>query len=744
MTLSIDITQHAINSIKSMLGSDKTRNSGKWMYGLKCPQCGEFEAYVNTEKPFYINCSRNKKCGYSTKITDAIPEFSFNIESEYKPLKKEPNRPATQFLKLRGLNKSLENLNYSYWDKTRPGCKGAVMFQIDKNTWNGRLISPNGSDKSHNKGPITGKYWKHSGLKYDKEKPVYITEAIIDSLSLIEEDRQSVSVLSSNAAPENYNISDLGTVILAFDNDLAGLKATLRWMEYYQGIKAILPPKGRDWNDLLNRRKNERIDKYFNQFYTKDQIENFIKQAESNKEISNWFDQLNKEHAIVMAGGKCRVLNEIINDGQPDFTLSAVYDFHNYYANAKVPIYRVKTDGSLEEKEEKISHLWFESKNRRQYKSIIFDPQNTDTDYYNLWRGFAIKEKEGDWSKFKNHIENIICNGDDDLYRWIVSWMAWIVQNPGRIDRPGASIVLRSENGTGKDTFANLYGRIFGNHYKPISNRRHMVGNFNNHLKDALVVFCNEAFFAGDKSSIGVLKSMVTDPKFIWESKGVDAILFPNRLNIIMASNLDFVVPADTKERRFCVIDVSPEILAWPKSKKRDYFTAIYKQMEKDGGLEAMLYDLLRWDYSKVDLRSIPKTEALLDQILETMNSVQKYWFECLQSDIGPGDRHWDDINIDSWMSSNQLYDHYVKFVETSLNKWEKKELNSVFFKIINDLCPKISKTRPLMGGKRTTGYHIPNIAECRKSFIEKLDNIGINWDSGLLDGNGKPDWMNK
>ena len=39
------------------------------------------------------------------------------------------------------------------------------------------------------------------------------------------------------------------------------------------------------------------------------------------------------------------------------------------------------------------------------------------------------------------------------------------------------------------------------------------MGNFNAHLRDAIVVFADEAFLVDDKEAEGVLKAMITEPE---------------------------------------------------------------------------------------------------------------------------------------------------------------------------------------------------------------------------------------
>ena len=76
-----------------------------------------------------------------------------------------------EYLKTRGLNKSLDSLIFRYQKNIRQSGSGGVMFLINKedNIWNGRIFNPGEADKSHNTGSISGHYWKHPGMKYDPE-----------------------------------------------------------------------------------------------------------------------------------------------------------------------------------------------------------------------------------------------------------------------------------------------------------------------------------------------------------------------------------------------------------------------------------------------------------------------------------------------------------------------------------------------------------------------------------------------
>src|ERR1700744_2087702 len=120
-----------------------------------------------------------------------------------------------------------------------------------------------------------------------------------------------------------------------------------------------------------------------------------------------------------------------------------------------------------------------------------------------------------------------------------------------------------------------------------ISSAEHLVGRFNGHLRDTVLLFADEAYWPGNQGAEGTLKRLVTEPPIFIEAKGRDGGEVPNLLHVMMASNEDWVVPAGERERRYFNLKVSDE-----KLQNHGWFKAINDQLE-NGGYEAMLHDLL-------------------------------------------------------------------------------------------------------------------------------------------------------
>ena len=420
---------------------------------------------------------------------------------------------------------------------------------------------------------------------------------------------------------------------------------------------------------------------------------------------------LNAAHAVIMVGGKCLVMNEFEEPifNRPDISFSSVNDFKNWYRNKKI----YSTDDYGNRVVKSLAGEWLDSPLRRQYEGIVFEPNQSSNNYYNLWKGFAIKPKKGNWAIFQDHLYEVVCNGNDDYMEYLLSWMANLVQNPGG-ERPGVSVVLRGNRGTGKGLFVSNFGHIFGVHFLHITNSKHLTGSFNNHLKNCLLLFADEAFWAGDKSLEGVLKGLITEKIMMIEPKGKDPFMIKNHLHCIMASNNQWVVPAGIEERRFMVLDVSNKRIG-----DRKYFDSVFDLMD-NGGREAMLYDLLNHPIN-IDLRTAPRTEGLFGQISKSFDSVQSFWFDCLKAEtIGNKNDGWPVM-----MQTNALYDLYVEHAEKIGTRHRDSE--AIFGRNLKILCPSIKRRRLTVNENKNYFYLFPFLEECRNVF-EQCFGMSVDW----------------
>lgn len=336
-------------------------------------------------------------------------------------------------------------------------------------------------------------------------------------------------------------------------------------------------------------------------------------------------EDFNARYMVVSEGGKAVILQpgHDPNLNRRYYDRLSVRDLHVLYMNQLIRVGE-KENGEAVFKSK--ADVWLRHADRRQFiHGVTFDPSSTDRrpGVLNLWEGWAKTPRKGDWTLLRDHVGKIVCNGNALHFHYLMGWMARLFQQPGK--QGEVAVVMKGPEGAGKGTLAKAIKEISGQHGIAINNPKHLVGNFNGHLRDAVFLFADEAFFAGDKASIGTLKSLITEPYLTVEAKFQNAVQQPNFLHVMMASNEEWVVPASLEARRFFVLEVSD-------FRKGDhaYFAAIQAQMDA-GGYEAMLHDLLAWDLSKFNVRAVPQTEGLQRQKSLSLPIPEAWWKDCLE-----------------------------------------------------------------------------------------------------------------
>lgn len=427
-------------------------------------------------------------------------------------------------------------------------------------------------------------------------------------------------------------------------------------------------------------------------------------------------EAMNREWALVLVGAKAVLVHEQpLAKGEEKLQLRTVDAFTRWYENKFV--HHKAADGKV--KTTTWAKFWLQSPHRRQYRGLEFHP-NPDGDpctpnFLNLWRGFDVKAEPqaGTYDILKDHIYTNICNGDQSLYDWVFGWFAHMFQCPR--ERTGTALVFRGKMGSGKSTLGEVMGSLISNHYFQVDDGRYITGNFNAHMAKCLLLQAEEAVWAGDKNAEGRLKGLITSKHQMVEHKGVDPIRLQNYVRLLMTSNEDWVVPAGKDERRFCVLDVGDAA-----AQNHGYFAQLYHELD-NGGREKLLYDLLHFDLSKVDLWTIPRTEALLEQKLRSLDSVESWWFDrLLEGEVFTNSGEWSDL-----ASINALHDDYLKQADAIGIKRRVEKPH--FGRKMRQLVPTIDRTRPRSvkfeedSRKRGRCYIIPPLQVCRDAFCEAV-----------------------
>lgn len=261
-----------LERVREKYSSPKTKECTDSLQNLVCPACGKSSGYIYFRNPWKIKCNKLNSCGATSSLRDLFPDLFQTIEKLCPPVPHDPHRPARAYLESRGLRQSLLGLSFFYWKQIRKTASGGVMFDVGRDSngktiFNGRLFNPPaGEGKTHNTGSTSGVYWCHPGRKINPDEPVYVTEGVLDALSLIEMGVQAIAVLSSGQDPSKLRLDGFKKLVAAFDSDKAGCSALSRWMDFFKNrcsISGVLPDKGRDWNDILMEARGQNVKEYF-------------------------------------------------------------------------------------------------------------------------------------------------------------------------------------------------------------------------------------------------------------------------------------------------------------------------------------------------------------------------------------------------------------------------------------------------------------------------------------------------
>ena len=357
---------------------------------------------------------------------------------------------------------------------------------------------------------------------------------------------------------------------------------------------------------------------------------------------------LNDRFSVVTDGNKVRVLyfDEISIGGRKRLVPESMQfiEFERKFQNKHIVIEELEestssrrgTQSRTKTTRFQIGKWWLNHPERKEYEGLVLEPNGPKecNGKLNLWRGFAVEPAKGKWPLIRYLIEELLAGGNKEYATYILKWLAWAVQYPNRPAE--AALVLKGEKGTGKSTLNKIMLTIFGQHGLSISNYNHLIGNFNSHLRDACFVALEEAIWAGQKASEGVLKSLITDGTVTIEQKGRDVITVPNMLHFIICSNEKWPVPSGAGERRFAVFQVS-------NSRKGD--TVFWKDLNfeiDNGGVDALLFDLLEMDLTGFHPRDVIHTEAEASIQAEGLSGFDSYLKEILESGVLPGSSSYD------------------------------------------------------------------------------------------------------
>lgn len=248
---------------------------------------------------------------------------------------------------------------------------------------------------------------------------------------------------------------------------------------------------------------------------------------------------------------------------------------------------------------------------------------------FNLFEGWYLQkliEEEAEECKedfetsdmFK-HIEQNICNGDEELIKWAHGAIAHMIQKPA--EKPEVCWVLYSQGGAGKDRFSAFLGSLIGAQYHGVySSLDAFTNNFNVLNKNKMLCVFNEVSDRASRQKHDLLKHIITQEQERIEPKGIDADEFPCFKRYIINTNYRDCIRVETDDRRYVLFQMNNKQIG-----DFEFFQRISDEIKDIDKMKAAFQYYSKYDISKFNIRKIPKTTYKKNQ--QMMNIKTSYQF---------------------------------------------------------------------------------------------------------------------
>ncbi len=279
-------------------------------------------------------------------------------------------------------------------------------------------------------------------------------------------------------------------------------------------------------------------------------------------------------------------------------------------------------------------HGWKEWKTRPDRKivkleQVGFDPTDTDDGIVcNLWNGWPTVPNEKDSCEKLLELLAYMCSGEerpDEVYRWVLRWLAYPIQNPGAKMR--TAIVFHGPQGAGKNIFFEAVKAIYGK-YGFIIGQDALEDTFTDWLSAKLYLIANEVVARQELfHTKNRIKGLITEDTIRIRAPYVKSMWEKNHANLVFLSNEKQPLVLEKDDRRFMVV--------WTPDPKPSQFYIDASIEVKSGGIEALHNYLLKLDLGDFSEHTKPlKTRAKSELIELSKESPDRFIEVWLRDEI--------------------------------------------------------------------------------------------------------------
>lgn len=549
-----------------------------------------------------------------------------------------------------------------------------------------------------------------------------------------------------------FDLSNASTLVLCFDglmvekNKISEEQIRACEKHLFELLKINIKLKKKEMNegfklDIKNYKYNKNFFNWNILIYNK--FDDYNKLLNKQIKISDVIEYVNQTIFFINNGGNSYFLTKnkkIINPitGEYNFTfnnvkIKAIKDALNRNTNIKT-----KDDKKLTIYD--IFNNYIIKENLiNTYSSVTFFPYLDNEPKldgaFNLFHGFKYNTYVQNETKYKfedglfyKHIKNTLCNSNEQVFNYVINYIADLIQNPSEI--PGVALLFMSEQGAGKDLFATFLSLLIGQeHYLSLNKPADLFERFNGSHKGKLLVKINEISDRGSMyKNHNLLKDIITRETVQIEPKGFEKIEYKHYARYIFFTNNENGLLVENSDRRYMMVKCDNS-----NCQKAEYFKPLFKLLHNEEHSKDAFDYFKNIDLSEFNIRNIPSTAFKNKIKLEQLTSSLLFIKELLRNYINTGklymyESHYDsDDEKDDYktteefkIKSTELYDLYKIYCSST---GENAHSSRSFSKKIQDINLK-SKTMRI-DKKPVKGYNI-NVNVVRDSFKKylRIDNF--------------------
>lgn len=184
----------------------------------------------------------------------------------------------------------------------------------------------------------------------------------------------------------------------------------------------------------------------------------------------------------------------------------------------------------------------------------------------------------------------------DERLLWVLAWMSKSFVN---YDKRRTAIVIHGAEGTGKDTFVNLFfKRYFSEKFCSVVSNEELKSNFTSQkLASCLLCQMNEikGDFRDGNTVFDKIKTLITEREFKYELKGQNSLYLPCYFNVIICSNDTKPIQVSDTARRYSVFYSGKSLKALAQEKFSCDTAQFLENLEKEA--DNFLVDLVCFNY---------------------------------------------------------------------------------------------------------------------------------------------------